>query len=226
MVGWVWKGFHLITHSHVRFVSFLVRQRAKEIVELLSDLDKVRQERRKAKANRNKYIGTGNDSMSFSSSGGRYGGFGSDTLDYGGNGSSGYGGSSGEHTGVVFPKEDFDILATGGFSGGFRDSSRKQDFEEYDAGEWEDAPRRSTPTSPPAGGSGSNRTTATATATTTQPAAKPEPKAPKPPKVQNLLDFDDDWGPSASAPAPAPAPAPTPAAAAPKPAASNDCESC
>ena len=77
----------------------LVRQRSKEIVELLSDLEKVRQERRKAKANRNKYIGTGNDSMNFSS-GGRYGGFGSDSLDYGGN--SGYGGSSGEHTGVVF----------------------------------------------------------------------------------------------------------------------------
>ena len=104
-------------------------------------------------------------------------------------------------------------------SGGFRDSSRKQDFEEYDAGDWEDAPRKSTPSSQPAGGSGSTRTTTT---TTTQPAAKPEPKAPKPPKVQNLLDFDDEWGPSTSAPAPAPAPT----AAAPKPAASNDCESC
>lgn len=219
MVGWRLKGFHLITHSHVRFVSFLVRQRAKEIVELLSDLDKVRQERRKAKANRNKYIGTGNDSMSFSSSGGRYGGFGNDSLDNGG--SSGYGGSSGAHTGVVFPKEVFDIVATGGYSGGFRDSSRKQEFEEYDAGEWEDAPRRSTTTSQPARGSGSSR----ATTTTTQPAVKPEPKAPKPPKVQNLLDFDDDWGPSTSAPAPAPAPTVTaPSAAVPKPVASNDCE--
>ena len=100
----MWKGFYLITHSHVRSISFLVRQRAKEVVELLSDLEKVRQERRKAKANRNKYIGTGNDTMSFSASGGRYGGFGSDSLDYGGGG-SGYGGSSGEHAEVASPKK-------------------------------------------------------------------------------------------------------------------------
>ena len=116
-------------------------------------------------------------------------------------------------------------MATGGFSGGFRDRSRKQDFEEYDAGEWEDAPRRSAST--PAGGSGSSRTTTTTTTTTTQPTAKSEPKAP-PPKVQNLLDFDDDsWGPSTSASAPAPAPAVVaPTATTSKPATSNDCESC
>lgn len=116
------------------------------------------------------------------------------------------------------------MVATGGTSGGFRDRSRKQDFEEYDAGEWEDAPRRSA--SQPAGGSGSSRTTTTTTttATTTQPAAKSEPKAPQPSKVQNLLDFDDDsWGPSASAPAPAVA---APTATISKPATSNDCESC
>jgi hypothetical protein len=79
------------------------------------------------------------------------------------------------------------------------------------------------PTSRPAGGLGSSHTTTT----TTQPAAKSEPKAPQPPKVQNLLDFDDDsWGPPTSAPAPAPAPTvAAPTAAAPKPAASNDCES-
>jgi len=168
-----------------------VRQRSKEIVELLTDLERVRQERRKAKANRSKYVGTGNDPMSFSSSGGRYGGFGSDTLDYGGG--SGYGGSSGYGE------------SSGGHSSGFRDSSRRQNFEEYDAGEWEDTPRRSTTTSQPAGSS--HTTTAT-----TQPAAKPEPKAPAPPKVQNLLDFDDDaWGSSTSVPAPTPA-APVPSA--------------
>ena len=121
----------------------------------------------------------------------------------------------------LFPKGVLDVIATGGNSGGFRDNSRKQDFEEYDAGEWEDAPRRSATTSQPAGGSGSSRT---ATATT-QPAAKPGLKAPEPPKVQNLLDFDDNsWGSPASPPAPAPAVA-APAATAPKPATSNDCES-
>jgi epsin len=62
-------------------------------VELLSDVDKIRGERRKAKANKNKYIGTGSDGgMSFGGdSGGRYGGFGNDSLGYSGGG----GGSSG-----------------------------------------------------------------------------------------------------------------------------------
>lgn len=91
-------GTSIFFHILIFDALFLVRQRSKEIVELLSDLEKVRQERRKAKANRNKYIGSGNDSMNFS--GGRYGGFGSDSLDYGGN--SGYDGGSSEHTGVGF----------------------------------------------------------------------------------------------------------------------------
>lgn len=60
-----------------------VRNRSREIVELLSDLDKVRAERKKAKSNRGKYTGTGNDGMSFSSGGSRYGGFGSDSLGFG-----------------------------------------------------------------------------------------------------------------------------------------------
>ena len=67
-----------------------VRNRAKELAELLSDVERIRAERRKAKANRNKYVGTGNDGMSFSGgSGGRYGGFGSDSLS---SGSRSYGG--------------------------------------------------------------------------------------------------------------------------------------
>lgn len=59
---------------------------------MLSDLDRVRAERRKAKSNRNKYTGVGNDNLSFSSGGGRYGGFGSDSL--GGDGGGGYGGGN------------------------------------------------------------------------------------------------------------------------------------
>jgi epsin len=65
-----------------------VRNRSRELVELLSDLDRIRQERRKAKINRNKYTGTGNDGMSFSSGDARYGGFGNET------GGSGYDGGS------------------------------------------------------------------------------------------------------------------------------------
>lgn len=63
-----------------------VRNRARELVELLSDVETIRAERRKAKVNRGKYIGTGNDPMSFTSGGSRYGGFGSDNA----GGSSGY----------------------------------------------------------------------------------------------------------------------------------------
>ena len=67
-----------------------IRNRAKEIAELLSDVEKIRQERRKAKANRNKYTGTGNDGLSFATSGGsRYGGFGSESGGYGGGGDGG-----------------------------------------------------------------------------------------------------------------------------------------
>jgi epsin len=54
-------------------------------VELLSDVEKIRVERRKAKANKHKFTGTGNDGfgLSFSSGGSRYGGFGSDTYNGG-----------------------------------------------------------------------------------------------------------------------------------------------
>ena len=67
-----------------------VRNRSRELVELLSDVEKIRGERRKAKTNKSKYVGVGNDGMtgmSFSGTGGRYGGFGSDSLG-GGSGSS------------------------------------------------------------------------------------------------------------------------------------------
>lgn len=66
--------------------SLVVRNRAKELTELLMDVDRIRAERRKAKTNRNKYVGTGNDPMSFGT--GRYGGFGNDTpgRGYGGGG--------------------------------------------------------------------------------------------------------------------------------------------
>ena len=61
------------------YICFVVRNRSKELVELLADVDKIRQERKKAKTNRTKYVGTGNDGFS-SLGGGRYGGFGSDAL--------------------------------------------------------------------------------------------------------------------------------------------------
>ena len=65
-----------------------MRNRSRELVELLSDVEKIRTERRKAKANKNKYVGVGNDGfgMSFDS------GYGNDSLgggSYSGNYSNG-----------------------------------------------------------------------------------------------------------------------------------------
>lgn len=73
--------------------AFTVRNRARELVELLSDVEKIRLERRKAKTNRNKYTGVGNDGMTLGleSGGGRYGGFGGDSLSSSYNGSYGNG---------------------------------------------------------------------------------------------------------------------------------------
>jgi epsin len=76
-----------VEHSHDYY---LVRNRAKELVELLADVERIRQERKKAEANRSKYVGTGNDGFSFGGSG-RYGRFGSESL---GSYSGDYGGSA------------------------------------------------------------------------------------------------------------------------------------
>ncbi|KAI5481176.1 hypothetical protein MNV49_005611 [Pseudohyphozyma bogoriensis] len=170
----VLRNFHY-TDENGKDQGINVRNRSKELAELLSDLDRVRQERRKAKQNKNKYTGVGNDGSGFggggpsftSATGSRYGGFGSDSFDSGGyNG----GGSS------------------SGGGRGFSDSSaRAAEYEEYDAGDWEDAPRRTT----------SSRATASASASTSR--SKPTPATPvaapapvmKQPEV-NLFDFDDD----------------------------------
>lgn len=56
-----------------------VRTRAKELANLLSDVDMIRAERRKARANRAKYHGTGNDFVPGSGTG-RYGGFSSESY--------------------------------------------------------------------------------------------------------------------------------------------------
>ena len=69
----------------------LVRNRSRELVELLSDVEKIRAERRKAKANKNKYVGVGNDGFGSSFESG-YNGFGNDSLgggSYSGNYSNG-----------------------------------------------------------------------------------------------------------------------------------------
>jgi epsin len=79
----------------------VVRNRASEIATLLGDIEKIRQERRKAKANKTKYGGQGNDGgMSFvTPTGSRYGGFGSESVSSAGGGGGGGGGSGGSYRG-------------------------------------------------------------------------------------------------------------------------------
>jgi hypothetical protein len=81
----------------VSHFSLAVRNRARELVELLSDVEKIRTERKKAKTTKNKYVGVGNEGVSFGnfdvSSGSRYGGFGNDSLtssSYGNYGNGGF----------------------------------------------------------------------------------------------------------------------------------------
>lgn len=150
-----------------------VRNRSAELGKLLSDVDQIRAERKKARANKNKYGGVeGGAGIGGGFSGGssRYGGFGSETGGYGG----GYGG---------------EVYGDGGGFGGQDPEMRYQgtqrradDFEEYDAGDDEES---SAPAAAP-----QRTTTSSSTAQakrTSQPPA-PKQKAPE----QNLFDFGDE----------------------------------
>lgn len=96
-----------------------VRNRSKELAELLGDVERIRTERKKARSNRNKFGGVEGGAMSGgTSSGSRYGGFGSEEA-------SGYGAYSG---GVYGDGGGF-----GGRESDFQDTSSRRDrFDEYD----------------------------------------------------------------------------------------------
>ena len=145
-----------------------VRNRSKELAELLSDVDRIRAERKKSRANRNKFGGVEGGAMSGGlSSGSRYGGFGSED-------SGGYGSSS---AGVYGDGGGF-----GGNTSGFQDSGRRSDrfeeYDEYDEGATSSSARRKTGT----------------TATEPVRAKKPDPPKPKEPEI-DILAFDDDIPP-------------------------------
>ncbi|KAG2134381.1 hypothetical protein BD769DRAFT_1444937 [Suillus cothurnatus] len=150
-----------------------VRNRARELVDLLSDVDNIRTERRKAKANRHKYIGTGNDSMSFTSGGSRFGGFGSDSF------SSGSGGYYGDR---MSGRDDY------GGNSGFRDNNGRKDFEEYTAGDDETVVRRSDSVSRSHTGS---RQGTQSVSSPVRP-AQPAPPKLKEPEVDLLGSFGDE----------------------------------
>jgi epsin len=149
-----------------------VRNRAKELADLLSDVERIRSERKKARANKQKYTGVEGGmsfggGMSGSGSGSRFGGF--------GNESSGYGGYSG---GVYGDGGGF-----GGQSDDFRETSsgtRREKFEEYDEFDEAERPAASHGASPRAG----------VKRTTGGPAKKAEAPKKKEPEI-DLFSFDE-----------------------------------
>jgi epsin len=143
-----------------------VRNRSKELAELLGDVDRIRAERKKARANRNKFGGVEGGAMSGGMSGGsKYGGFGSEDAGYGGYSGGVYGDGGGY----------------GGNASGFQDSSSRRDrFEEYD--EYDEGATSSPVTR--------KRDSLPASAR----AKKAEPPKPKEPEI-DILGFDDDIPP-------------------------------
>lgn len=145
-----------------------VRNRSKELAELLGDVDRIRAERKKARSNRNKFGGVSGGAMSSGLSGGsRYGGFGSEDA-------GGYGAYSG---GVYGDGGGF-----GGNTSGFQDTgSRRDRFEEYD--EYDEG----------AVANSGRRKTESISAARREP-KKPEPPKKKEPEI-DILAFDDDIPP-------------------------------
>ena len=106
-----------------------VRNRSKELAELLGDVDRIRAERKKARGNRNKFGGVegGGGFSGGMPSGSRYGGFGSEDASYGGysGGTYGDGGGFGGNSSSGF-QDSGTSAATSGSTG------RRDRFEEYD----------------------------------------------------------------------------------------------
>ncbi|KAF3171114.1 Epsin-3, clathrin recruitment and traffic between the Golgi and endosome [Orbilia oligospora] len=146
------KQFHFIDQNG-KDQGLNVRNRAKELAELLADVEKIRAERKKSKSSRGKFQGMeggmgnfggvgsssyGGSSGGFSGGSGggggggsRYGGFGSEDLEYGGYSGGVYGDGGGFSTGA---------------SSSYADTSRRgnqyEEYNEFDEG-------AITPASPP-----------------------------------------------------------------------------
>lgn len=152
-----------------------VRNRSKELAELLGDVDKIRSERKKARATRNKYGGVegGAGAGIGGTSSSRYGGFGSES----GNFDSGYGGTTrGVYgDGGGFGGESHEDYDEAGRTGG---ADRFDEYDEYDDG-------------------GATAPTAKRRAQPKATPKKAEPVKPKEPEV-DLFDFGDEPMPAAS----------------------------
>ncbi|KAF9421785.1 Epsin-3, clathrin recruitment and traffic between the Golgi and endosome [Podila epigama] len=157
-----------------------VRNRAKEFAEMLSSVDRIKEERRKAKANRNKFVGSEGGGSSSGSSGGfagtgsKYGGFGSDSYFDGGY-NSGYSGSGSSSRGGGSRYDD-----RGSSRYEDRGSSRSGRYDDDDSGNSPPTTRRSKRTEAP---------------------VKAAPN-PEPVKEVNLFDFDEPVSAPVSQPKP------------------------
>ncbi|KAH6650512.1 ENTH domain-containing protein [Chaetomium tenue] len=162
-----------------------VRHRAKELAELLGDVERIRSERKKARTNKGKF--TSMQSAGGLGSSSRYGGFGSD---------SGYGGGS---SGSTFGGYSGGVYGDGGGFGGQSDDYRSTQgrgdkFEEYD--EFDEGER-------PAASTSAARVTRDTTERAGVKRTTEQPKK-KEPEV-DLFDFDEPAAPTVpavSAPAP------------------------
>ncbi|KAF4459234.1 ENTH domain-containing [Fusarium albosuccineum] len=183
------RQFHFIDQNG-KDQGINVRNRAKELAELLSDVERIRSERKKARATKNKYTGVEGGSTfggGFSSgSSSRYGGFGSESAGYGGGSGGGASGDFGGYSGGVYG----DGGGFGGQSNDWREGGGRSDrFEEYDEFDEDERPAAS-----------STRAAAK------RPERAPVKKTPEPPKKKepevDLFSFDDP-APASSSAAPA-----------------------
>jgi len=173
-----------------------VRHRAKELAELLGDVERIRSERKKARSNKSKYTGVeggggfgGGGSGGFSGSTGRYGGFGSDSGGFGGSSSGGGGGGGGGNS--TYGGFSGGVYGDGGGFGGqaddFRNTqSRGDKFEEYD--EFDEGER---PAAAPAARATRNTTERAGVKKTVETVKKKEPEV-------DLFSFDEPSAPAIS----------------------------
>jgi epsin len=154
--------------------SLPVRNRAKELAELLGDVDKIKVERKRAKHNRNKYTGASSGSA-FEGGSARYGGFGSESSYSGGGGYS-----AGGYTGS----------GSGGYSGGgdYGGGGYDDEFSDhYGKGKYDDD-------SPEEDFSSDKRPTTSDTNSVSSPKVSKQPA-----KEVNLFDFDEPAAPTTQA---------------------------
>ncbi|KAI9287521.1 hypothetical protein BC943DRAFT_318275 [Umbelopsis sp. AD052] len=164
------RNFHYIDEKG-KDQGINVRNRAKELAELLSDVEKIKAERKKAKHNRNKYTAVSSSSGgggSYSGGGSsRYGGFGSESAYTGGGSGNGGFSAGGGYSG------------SGGFGGGYDD-----DFSDsYDKGKYDDDGSFEDDES-------SDKSKTKTANSDTNSAVSPKP-AKQPVKEVNLFDFDE-----------------------------------